>query len=379
MRFGIFLIGVLVAGCTRTTDGSAQPDFSHLRARAASEHAEHTGRSHAKKKKARKTSSRRKSSKTDRKKSASGAASGRLGYLTGEGTGSTRHKAVVSAIAAVTAQISASVKANTTTRDYQDDKKTESSVEQRLESQSSFPYAELIKVAEVTKEGRDFRVVAELDKAAAIDAIRAGFKTEKRAFEREVPRIKTAVAQSDYAILLSKRFSPSAFLRKYEHVRRMLSALGHRMPEKNMRSLRALADQVAKKRAKARLRLRTKGDVPAVIRSGSHSVFSEVLTQRGCQLVAGNVAGEDVVDVSLKLVTRDHREFDADWVYLGFELNAVAQTDGQVVLRVNGMPEFVHGGGMKPAQAHQAVIVELAARLKKDQTIFSGLVCGEDF
>ena len=84
------------------------------------------------------------------------------------------------------------------------------------------------------------------------------------------------------------------------------------------------------------------------------------------------------VRVKLTLTTRDHEEFDAKWVYLGFKLQAISQTDGRVVVSVNGMPEFVHGGGMKRAQAEAAVIEELTARLKQKPELFDTLICGED-
>ena len=85
-----------------------------------------------------------------------------------------------------------------------------------------------------------------------------------------------------------------------------------------------------------------------------------------------------MVDVELSLVTRDHREFGAHWVYLGFDLKATANSDGRVVFNVNGMPEYVHGGGMKPAQAQQAVVSEFAARIKENRAFFESLVCVED-
>ena len=110
---------------------------------------------------------------------------------------------------------------------------------------------------------------------------------------------------------------------------------------------------------------------------GSKSVISQALSRHGCQLVAGSSRDTNIVDVHLHLATRKHREFGAHWLYLGFELKGVSRSDNQVVFSINGMPEFVHGGGMKPQQAQQAVITEFEARLKKDKTLLKSLVCVE--
>ena len=376
-------IALIIGGCTRATDQSGRPDFSQLRARSAGAHQDHQTQVN---KKARRTSTRKKVKKrtpvsaTPKVDSsiAGPSKAGRLGYLRGEGRGTTRHEAVVAAMASVSAQITSNVRASITTREFEDDKTSEASVEQRIQSESTFPYAELIKVAEVSKEDAGFRVIAELDRAAAIDAIKTGFNADKRAFEREVPRIRNALASADFAVLLSQRFNPAAFLRKYRQVQRMLSALGQDTEAADVSSLEALARQVSARRAQARLRIRTQGNVPEAVRVGTLSTFSEALSRHGCQLVFGGIQGNHVVDVQLTLATRDHKEFGAHWVYLGFELRAVAQSDGQVVFNVSEMPEFVHGGGMTPAQAQQAVVSELKSRIKQKKKVFDSLVCVED-
>ena len=84
------------------------------------------------------------------------------------------------------------------------------------------------------------------------------------------------------------------------------------------------------------------------------------------------------VKVELNLATRNHNEFGAKWVYLGFELKAVSKSDDRVVFSINGMPEFVHGGGMK-AQAESAVVKELSSKLSGDSRLFDAIVCSEDF
>jgi hypothetical protein len=377
MKF-IFLITVL---CTLGACASSQqtkPDFSELRERSNRAHQSHSevirpknkGRSTPAKNSARE---RRVKPKTKHR------AASKYGVIRGEGSGSTRHEAVVSALQTVSAQVMSRVQGVTVTQDFEDDKESTGSVEQRLKAETAFPYAELIRIVDVQPSDIGFTVTAELDKGEAIDALSKGLLEETLRFDREIPRIEQALDTRDYAVLLSRRYNPSSFLKSRQLVERMLTGLGAEAPSKSVSKIKRLAKRVAKVRASARLKLTVRGKVSKTIRDTARTVFTEVLKRRGCQMTSDNQAGPETVDVQLRLKTRDHEEFDAQWVYLGFELKATTRAQRQVVASVNGMPEFAHGGGLGKAQAEQAVLKELGVRLKQKPELFDELVCAESF
>ena len=264
------------------------------------------------------------------------------------------------------------------TQDFEDDTQSTGSVEQRLQAETAFPYAELIRVVDVQRTGADFSVTAELDRAEAIRALRKGVSDETRRFDREIPRIEQALSSGDYAVLLSKRYNPSSFLQKRQLAERMLAGLGGQLPTKGLEHIEALAGRVAKARATARLRLVVSGKSSATVRNAAKNVFTDVLKMRGCQMTSGAGKSPSIVNVQLKLKTRAHEEFGAKWLYVGFQLQATTR-DEQVVASINGMPEFVHGGGMNKAQAEQAALTELAKRLKQKSDLFDELICAESF
>lgn len=379
MKVGDMKLFLLITAlCTLGACASSQqtkPDFSELRERSNRAHQGHRDVI------APKPRERSVPTKSESRKGAElkTKAVSKYGVVRGEGSGSTRHEAVVSALQAVSAQVMSRVQGVTVTQDFENDKESTGSVEQRLKAETAFPYAELIRIVDVRRSGADFSVTAELDKGEAIDALSKGLLQESRRFEREVPRIEQALDSRDYAVLLSRRYNPSSFLKSRQLVERMLTGLGAEAPSKSVLKIKRLATRVAKVRSSARLKLTVRGKVSKTVRDTARTVFTEVLKRRGCQMTSGREAGPETVDVRLRLKTRDHEEFDAQWVYLGFELQATTRAQQQVVVSVNGMPEFVHGGGMGRAQAEQAALKELVIRLKQKPELFDELICAESF
>ena len=372
------LLTLIAALCVLSACGGSQqtrPDFSELRNRSSQAHQAHR-KVLEPKARSRKVSSKPGSVEASNSKKKRKATS-KLGVIRGEGSGTTRHAAVVSALQGVSAQVLSRVRGRIVTEDFENDMESTGSVKQRLEAETSFPYAELIRVVDVQRSGPDFLVIAELDRGEAIAAIRKGAFDEATRFEREVPRIEQALLSKDYAVLLSRRYNPSFFLAKRQLAQRMLKGLGGQLPTKSVTRIERLALRVAKARSAARLRLRVTGDVSKTIRDAAKNIFTDILKRRGCQMLSGRRTSSAAVDVHLTLKARDHEEFDAQWVDLGFELNATTRTDGQVVASVNGMPEFVHGGGMSKAQAEQAALTELRSRLDAKVEIFDELICAE--
>jgi hypothetical protein len=158
----------------------------------------------------------------------------------------------------------------------------------------------------------------------------------------------------------------------------MLTGLGGTLPSKALKHIEVLARRVAKARSTARLRLTVSGKASATVRDAAKNVFTDVLKMRGCQMTSGARKSSTTVTVKLKLKTRAHEEFGAKWLYVGFQLQATTR-DEQVVASINGMPEFVHGGGMNEAQAEQAALSELEKRLKQKSDLFDALICAESF
>ena len=159
----------------------------------------------------------------------------------------------------------------------------------------------------------------------------------------------------------------------------MLTGLGAEAPSQSVAKIKRLAKRVAKVRSSARLKLTVRGKVSKTVRDTARTIFTDVLKRRGCQMTSGSQTGPETVDVRLILKTRDHEEFNAQWIYIGFELQATTRAQRQVVASVNGMPEFVHGGGLGRAQAEQAALKELSLRLKNKPELFGELICAESF
>ena len=368
----VALIGFL--GCTRSDQPGGRVDFSDMRARSANAHREHQAVSRKSR------APKRKKSQIDKKQKTSPSQwSGRLGYVTGEGNGTTRHEAVVAAIQSVSAQISSKVSGTVTTQDFESDTESSGSVQRQTRAQTSFPYAELIRIGRVEKEGSLFTAFAQLDKEDAVSALKNGYMAFEKRFRREVPRIERALVESDYAILLSQKFNPNQFIRTRREYQRMLEALGSSLDGVSLSTIDDLARRVAQARGQARLYITTSGKTSQTIQKGVKGVFVEYLASLGCQMIVKAEPVSTTVEVDLHLATRDHDEFGAKWVYLGFELKAISKSDDRVGFSINGMPEFVHGGGMKQAQAEAAVVQELGSKLSGDSQLFDAIVCSEDF
>ena len=380
MRNVLIVVALMTSmGCTRADQPGGRVDFSAMRTRSAKAHGEHkavTKRSRTPKKK---TDAKSTSVDTAAAKSSPSQWSGRLGYITAEGNGTTRHESVVAAIQSVSAQISSKISGTVTTQDYESDTESAGSVQRQTQAQTSFPYAELIRIERVEREGNVFTAHAQLDKEEAIAALKNGYDAIEKRFLRERPRIEKALIKSDYAILLSQKFNPNQFMRTRREYQRMLEALGSTLDSGNLTTIDDLARRVAQARGQARLYVTTSGQTSDTIQKGVKGVFVEYLAGLGCQMVAKEEPASTTVKVELNLATRNHDEFGAKWVYLGFELKAVSKSDDRVVFSINGMPEFVHGGGMKQAQAEAAVVKELGSKLSGDSQLFDAIVCSEDF
>ena len=139
MRNVLVVAALMISmGCTRADQPGARVDFSAMRTRSAKAHGEHqavTKRSRTPKKK---PSAKKPAVDNRDAQSSPSQWSGRMGYITAEGNGTTRHESVVAAIQSVSAQIGSKISGTVTTQDYESDTESAGSVQRQTQAQTSF-------------------------------------------------------------------------------------------------------------------------------------------------------------------------------------------------------------------------------------------------
>ena len=149
-----------------------------------------------------------------------------------------------------------------------------------------FPYAELIRIERVEREGNLFTAFAQLDKEEAIAALKKGYDAIETRFLRERPRIEKALQSLITQSCSVRSLIPINLYALDAKYQRMLEALGSTLDSGNLTTIDDLARRVAQARGQARLYVTTSGDTSDTIQKGVKGVFVEYLAGLGCQMVA---------------------------------------------------------------------------------------------
>lgn len=304
------------------------------------------------------------------------------GSLWADGFGPTLREASLDARRAVAEQLDARISSQLDARETEDSLRGGSrDVSQRIKTESAFEHAELIEVRGEAQRQGGYVVRAYLDKDRAAEVYRKAIADEREKLRAVEPVTRQAIAGRDAARLLRVDGSPGHHLLRLANHRRILERLDHRPASDETADEAALAleREAHQARQAVSLRLAVTGDVPEAVRAAAVEGVSKLFAGRGCVLAEAPfdppAEGVTAANVSLRLVTRDHREAGMEWRYMGLEVEAVDARSGQGFLRFSATPDFVKGGGKGWDQADRAVVRALQEKLPGAAKTFETISC----
>ncbi|MFN3201707.1 MAG: hypothetical protein ACE366_25105 [Bradymonadia bacterium] len=302
------------------------------------------------------------------------------GSLWGDGFGDTQQRAVLDARRAVSEQITAKVTATVEAQTSEDATGIDQKIDQKIKSQTDFEHAELIKVIGFRREEGGWTARAALDRREAADVYEKELQADLERLKKLSPVVSESLKTFDTSILLSSEQSPGVLMAEMSRKARILAILGGRGDASGGQQVKSVERKASAARRRAVLRLSVTGSASEGLKRAAVQHVARMFKQRGCTLSEGlsgaPKAKVPTADVKLKVVSRDHKEGDVKYRYVGLEVVAADARSKRNIFRFSAMPDFAHGGGATWAQADKSAARKMGKKLKgAGGKAFEGITC----